>query len=387
MADRLLNTFAENGDTNPVPNTSHGEELSIESGWSQAFERAPNENGYRYIDRGQHNRLWQIVTGILKQYQDNCVAQWFDDIAYPAFKIVHYLADGNDYISTQSVPAGTLPTNTTYWQEFGQFLTDASNLTSGTVATARLPIASNADVENATGTGIVSASQIGLRAATFGLDGRNMRLPINTSLNSDFPTGNYNCENFLDSPIDGWCHLFVRRQTNPGNTQYQEIVKLNSQPTIKYHRVIVVGDYQAAAWKRIYDSSTLPTVTQQEAIDPENTNVYAWTPQRVAQVAALYHSFGADQTRHIYTVGSDRVFGTTYTVTGDKTRSVTVFFGDGTNTGSVSTWVNGMEWIPNEGIDGGPNISNFSMTLVLLPGETYRFDYNGNGNLFWMEIE
>lgn len=142
------------------------------------------------------------------------------------------------------------------------------------------------DVENATGTDFVSASQIGLRAATFGLDGRNMRLPANTSLNSDFPTGNYDCEEFLDSPIDGWCHLFVLRHSNPGNFQYQEIVKLDSQPVMKYHRIVAYGSYQGAAWQRIYDSHALPTVTQQEAIDPSNTNVYAWTPQRVAQVAS-----------------------------------------------------------------------------------------------------
>ncbi|QIQ61330.1 hypothetical protein V039C_0052 [Vibrio phage V039C] len=83
MAERIEYAFGESGDLTPVPNQSVGTELSIENGWSPAYSLPPDSPGYRYLDRGQHNYLWNLATGNIKQWQDQAYPQWYGDFDYP----------------------------------------------------------------------------------------------------------------------------------------------------------------------------------------------------------------------------------------------------------------------------------------------------------------
>lgn len=83
MTFKIPYAFGESGDLNSVPDTSTGTELSFQQGWSQAYELAQDQAGYRELDRAQHNFLWNVVTGNIKQWQEQTYPSWFADIEYP----------------------------------------------------------------------------------------------------------------------------------------------------------------------------------------------------------------------------------------------------------------------------------------------------------------
>lgn len=83
MATRIAQVFGNAGDLTTVPDQSVGTELSFEQGWSPAYSLPAGAPGYRYIDRAQHNYLWNAVTGNVKQWQEQAYPQWFSNIDYP----------------------------------------------------------------------------------------------------------------------------------------------------------------------------------------------------------------------------------------------------------------------------------------------------------------
>lgn len=100
MATRIPYAFASTGDTTVVPDTSVGTELSIQSGWSSAYELAPEDAGYREIDRGQHNYLWNAITANIKEWQDQTYPDIVSTVDYPVGSIVVY--SGLPYVKFQN---------------------------------------------------------------------------------------------------------------------------------------------------------------------------------------------------------------------------------------------------------------------------------------------
>lgn len=76
MVERISTPFAENGDQESIPDASIGTELSMDLGWSIAYDLAPTVPGYRTISRPQHNKLWNIVTANIKEWQDQTYPEW-----------------------------------------------------------------------------------------------------------------------------------------------------------------------------------------------------------------------------------------------------------------------------------------------------------------------
>lgn len=96
MAKRIAYEFGEAGDLTTVPDISTGTELSLQQGWSSAYSLPKGTIGYRFVDRGQHNYLWNAITGNVKLWQENIYPDHFGDIDYPIGMITKY--NGVNYI-------------------------------------------------------------------------------------------------------------------------------------------------------------------------------------------------------------------------------------------------------------------------------------------------
>lgn len=110
MADRISKVFAVSGDKTSVPEDSTSTELSFDQGWSSAYELEQGTAGARDISRPQHNYLWSVVTGNIKQWQEQAFPEFYSDIAYSVGSVVRYTDDEN-YICHTEQSAGTLPTD------------------------------------------------------------------------------------------------------------------------------------------------------------------------------------------------------------------------------------------------------------------------------------
>ena len=77
MTIRIQKAFGVSGDQTSVPTDAAGTEVSFDTGWSAAYELAPTSPGYRYIDRAQHNYLWNATTGNIKLWQENLYPDYF----------------------------------------------------------------------------------------------------------------------------------------------------------------------------------------------------------------------------------------------------------------------------------------------------------------------
>lgn len=130
--------------------------------------------------------------------------------------------------------------------------------------------------------GVLSAEQLKLAMEQFGQFGYAKNLPSDTSLNQYFEAGLYNCINFADSPISGWCSLSVDRHSQSGQYLIQRLSTLTGSEKNFYIRTIFSGDF-SETWKKDWNEYTLPIPTEAQAQDHDSTTPYAWTPQRVAQ--------------------------------------------------------------------------------------------------------
>lgn len=96
MAKRISYVFGEAGDLTTVPDISTGTELSLQQGWSSAYSLPKGTPGYRFVDRGQHNYLWNAATGNIKVWQENLYPEHYGDVDYPVGMITNY--NGVNYI-------------------------------------------------------------------------------------------------------------------------------------------------------------------------------------------------------------------------------------------------------------------------------------------------
>jgi hypothetical protein len=121
MATRIPKAFAVSGDKTAVPENSSSTEVSFDLGWTSAYELSQGTAGARDIDRGQHNQLWNTITANIKEWQDQGSPAFQTDVEYPKWSITRY-TDDLFYIATESgIPAGTLPTNATYFTAIDDF--------------------------------------------------------------------------------------------------------------------------------------------------------------------------------------------------------------------------------------------------------------------------
>lgn len=151
----------------------------------------------------------------------------------------------------------------------------------------KFEFANKTQVEQADGDALVQAKNIGARAATFGYDGEVVGLPQNSDVNTLVTFGLYQIYEAVGAPAT-LNKSFVYNVSIAGDRVLQ--VALQSFPESEssfYYRHFEVGNGASTPWIRVYDSSALPTVTQQEAKNPNSTTPYAWTPQRVAQAARI----------------------------------------------------------------------------------------------------
>lgn len=117
MAPRIPFAFATIGNTTSVPDTSSGTELSWQAGWSPAYELAPEDPGYREIDRGQHNFLWNAITANIKEWQEQTFPVIISTINYPVGSIVVY--SGVAYVKFQNTAGATSnPSASNDWKVF-----------------------------------------------------------------------------------------------------------------------------------------------------------------------------------------------------------------------------------------------------------------------------
>lgn len=90
MAKKIPYAFGVNGDLTSIPDESTSTELSYQDGWSPDYEKSPEEVGYREIDRGQHNQLWNTVTANIKEWQEQLYPEHQPDTIYPVGSITRY---------------------------------------------------------------------------------------------------------------------------------------------------------------------------------------------------------------------------------------------------------------------------------------------------------
>lgn len=128
MATRIPYDFATAGDTEEIPSVSSTDELSFQSGWTDAYEKDSTESGYRYISRSEHNYLWNVITSNIKEWQEQAFPDWISDeldsgtpYAYDTGAIVRY-TDGLNYVSLVDSNTGE-PSVSSDWEQF-----DASGL-------------------------------------------------------------------------------------------------------------------------------------------------------------------------------------------------------------------------------------------------------------------
>lgn len=119
MATKIPFAFASAGDTENVPASSAGTELSWLKGWSPAYELNPTDPGYRFISRGQHNFLWNAITANVKEWQEQIYPAHNSTIEYPVGSIVRF--NNANYIRTAGAGVTADPSASVEWSIAGQF--------------------------------------------------------------------------------------------------------------------------------------------------------------------------------------------------------------------------------------------------------------------------
>lgn len=119
MATKIPFAFASDGDTENVPASSAGTELSWLRGWSPAYELSPEDTGYRFLSRGQHNLLWNVITANIKEWQDQIYPAHNSTIDYPVGSIVRF--DDVNYIRISGSGITANPSISGDWSTSGQF--------------------------------------------------------------------------------------------------------------------------------------------------------------------------------------------------------------------------------------------------------------------------
>lgn len=102
MTARYFDTpFAQSGDLVAVPDTVQGDgSVSYPQGFGIAYS-TPVTSGGLNVPRAQTNQLYNDITTLLKQLQDNGVPLWYSGVSYPLNAAVLY-SDGNVYDSLKS---------------------------------------------------------------------------------------------------------------------------------------------------------------------------------------------------------------------------------------------------------------------------------------------
>ncbi len=119
MSTRIPSAFAASGDTTTIPDESTSDEVSFDLGWSSAYSKDSTEAGYRYIDRQQHNYLFNVITANLREWQNQSFPAWISDdgdstpYSYSKYAIVMH-TDGLLYVSNSDSNTGTPGTDTTW---------------------------------------------------------------------------------------------------------------------------------------------------------------------------------------------------------------------------------------------------------------------------------
>ncbi len=131
MANKISYAFGEAGDLTTVADQSTGTEVSFESGWSSAYTLAATEAGYRYMDRAEHNYLWNVVTGNVKEWQEQLAPEHQSTTDYAIGMITMYssayykkIANDNGAISD--------PSTNSDWEEFSFSNAESAVSVSGT---------------------------------------------------------------------------------------------------------------------------------------------------------------------------------------------------------------------------------------------------------------
>jgi hypothetical protein len=138
MATKIPFAFASAGDTENVPASSAGTELSWQQGWSPAYELAPEDPGYRFISRGQHNFLWNAITANIKEWQDQVYPAHNATIDYPIGSTVRF--DNVNYIRLSGSGVTTDPSTSSDWRVAGQFTSEDKTKLNGIEAGAKTQI-------------------------------------------------------------------------------------------------------------------------------------------------------------------------------------------------------------------------------------------------------
>jgi len=158
MATRIPFAFASAGDTENVPASSAGTELSWQQGWSPAYELNPEDPGYRFISRGQHNFLWNAITANVKEWQEQIYPDFNSSglINYPIGSIIRL----NDVFYIRVAGNGVSdPELSSDWSIAGQFTSADKAKLNGIQAGAQVNVATNlATTADATSRTITSST-------------------------------------------------------------------------------------------------------------------------------------------------------------------------------------------------------------------------------------
>lgn len=126
MAKRISYVFGEAGDLTTVPDISTGTELSLQQGWSSAYSLPKGTPGYRFVDRGQHNYLWNAATGNIKVWQENLYPDHYGDVDYPVGMITNY--NGVNYIRISGSGAVANPSTSSNYRPYANKVIDSDKL-------------------------------------------------------------------------------------------------------------------------------------------------------------------------------------------------------------------------------------------------------------------
>lgn len=145
MAKRYVTAFAEGGDKTTVPDTSASTDVNYDTGYTGAYELAPEEAGYKYIERQKFNQIMNDATGNIKQWQEQSLPDWHVDIAYPQWSMFKY-SNNETYVCHTEQAAGTLGTDFSAFinlKHFGAYAYAVSQLANGVSAAVGFIYAGN----------------------------------------------------------------------------------------------------------------------------------------------------------------------------------------------------------------------------------------------------
>lgn len=126
---RIPQAFAQDGTRTPMETTRTDGVVNLDQGYTDDYSRELGvDPSAKAVERDSMNWLLWLMSSNLKDWQEKAYPQWLAQVQYEPPSFVRYTGGTQPervFRCIQRPPVGTIPTNTTYWEEV---LTDTQNI-------------------------------------------------------------------------------------------------------------------------------------------------------------------------------------------------------------------------------------------------------------------